>query len=69
MQILVIGEGVHSLNEEFKDAHHTTAWHQIVALRNQTAHGYVDIKPEIIWQTIQEDLRQLKKFVEEVLEA
>lgn len=67
MQIIVIGEAVNRLSEELKERRHTFSWHQVVGLRNQTAHGYLDIKPEIVWQTIKEDLPLLKNEVQQIL--
>lgn len=67
MQVVVIGEAVHELSEEFKEEHSQMPWHQAVSLRNRTAHGYLDIKPEIIWQTIKEDLPKLKKQIKKLI--
>lgn len=61
MQMMVIGEAVHSLSEEFKEVRHNMPWHQAVGLRNKTAHGYFDINPKIVWDTIKNDLPELKK--------
>lgn len=67
MQIMVIGEAVNSLSEDFKESHNKMPWHQAVGLRNKTAHGYFDLNPEIIWQIIQQDLPKLKKQVEKLI--
>lgn len=64
MQLMVIGEAVHALSDEFKEAHHNMPWHQAVGLRNKTAHGYFDINPKIVWDTINNDLPKLKKQIE-----
>lgn len=68
MQIIVIGEAVNNLSDEFKEKHTHLPWYQAVGLRNQTAHGYQDIQPEIVWQTIKEDLPVLKKGVVGILD-
>ncbi len=67
MRIIVIGESVNELSNKFKEQYHDLPWHQAVGLRNQIAHGYIDIKPEIIWDTVKNDLPDLKKKVEEIL--
>ncbi len=67
MQFMIIGEAANNISEALKLKHPSLPWHQIIGLRNEVAHGYFNIKPEIIWQTIQEDLPQLKNFVEEIL--
>lgn len=68
MQIIIIGESINSLSDEFKEKHHDLPWHQAVGLRNQTAHGYFDIDPSIVWQTIKEDLPELKEDIKKILE-
>ena len=69
MQIIVIGEAVNSLSDEFKGSHPKMPWYQAVGLRNQTAHGYFDINPKIVWETIKEDLPVLKIQLKKILAA
>lgn len=66
MQFMIIGEAANNISEALKLEHHDLPWHQIIGLRNEVAHGYFNIKPEIIWQTIQEDLPQLKKVLKKI---
>ncbi|MEK7461148.1 MAG: DUF86 domain-containing protein [Patescibacteria group bacterium] len=61
MQFVIIGEAANQISDQFKEKHHSFPWHQAVGLRNQIAHGYFEIEPKIVWQTIQEDLSFLKK--------
>ena len=67
MQIVVIGEAVNNLSDEFKEEHRNLPWYEAVGLRNRIAHGYLDVKPEVIWQTIKEDfptlIEQIKKLI------
>lgn len=67
MQVVVIGEAVNELSDEFKDDHYHLPWDKAVGLRNRIAHGYLDVNPKIIWQTIKEDLPNLKKDIEALL--
>lgn len=67
MRVIVIGESVHELSNEFREKHHNLPWHKAIGLRNQIAHGYIDIKPEIVWDTIKNDLPELKKQIEKLL--
>lgn len=68
MQIIVIGEAVNNISDEFKEKYHNLPWYQAVGLRNRIAHGYVDVNIEVVWQTIKEDLPTLKKEVASLLE-
>lgn len=67
MQIIVIGEAVNSLSDDFKEINQNLPWRQAVGLRNKTAHGYIDIEPKIVWKIMKEDLPELKKQVEKIL--
>ena len=67
MQIIVIGESINSLSDELKNKYHDLPWQQAVGLRNQTAHGYFNIDPKIVWQTTREDLPELKKSIQKIL--
>ena len=67
MQIIVIGEAVNQLSDEFKEKYHDQPWHKAVGLKNQTAHGYIDIKPGIVWDTVKTDLPVLKRNILEIL--
>jgi len=68
MQIENIGEMIARMSERFKEKYTDLPWHQVIGIRNQIAHGYFDIQPKIIWQTIKEDLPELKSKVEKILE-
>ncbi|KKP87885.1 MAG: hypothetical protein UR93_C0029G0011 [Berkelbacteria bacterium GW2011_GWA2_35_9] len=67
MQIVVIGEAVNELSDEFREKHYNLPWHKPVAMRNKIAHGYFGIEPKIIWQTIKDDLPILKKEIEKLI--
>ena len=64
MQIVVIGEAVNNLSAEFKEAHHDLPWYEAVGLRNRIAHGYVETRPDVIWDTIKKDMPELKKQID-----
>lgn len=68
MQVVVIGEAVNDLSDEFKEAHHNLPWYEAVGMRNRIAHGYLDVDPEIIWAMIKKDLPSLKKQIKQILE-
>lgn len=67
MQIIVIGEAVNCLSDEFREKYSDQPWHRAVGMRNQTAHGYIGIKPDIVWDTIKNDFPILEKNIMEIL--
>lgn len=63
MNLFQIGECVNGISEECRNSIPSIPWHQIYGLRNVIAHGYVKIKEERIWQTIQNDIPLLQKEI------
>lgn len=67
LQIIVLGEAVNQLSDKFKETHHNLPWYEAVGLRNQIAHGYIETKPDIVWDTVVNDIPELKKQVDSLL--
>lgn len=65
--ILQIGELVGKLTEEFRTQHPAIPWRQIKAMRNIVAHNYGTVDPETTWEIITEDIPELKKYCQAVL--
>lgn len=67
MRVIAIGEEINALSEETKDKYSNLPWHKAIRFRNQIAHGYLDIKSELAWETIKTDLPALKKDIDNLL--
>jgi uncharacterized protein with HEPN domain len=52
MRRLALGEDISHLSDDFKDNHPNLHWYKIVGLRNRIAHGYFEIDPELVWETL-----------------
>ena len=63
----IIGEAVYMLTKEFKENHPSTPWSQIEKLRHVLVHDYYQVDFNIIWDTIENDLKDLKMEVSEYL--
>ena len=63
MDLLQIGENVNHLSEESQLQLAKGDLRGIIDIRNQVAHGYVTIKDETIWNTIQNDLPRLMQQI------
>lgn len=59
----IIGEAVYMLSKEFKEAHPDVEWVSIEGMRHVLVHGYYQIKPKQLWDTIDYDLPELKPFI------
>jgi uncharacterized protein with HEPN domain len=69
MNLIVIGEAANRLPREITAAEPSIPWGDVVGMRNRIAHGYEDVRPKRIWDTIQNDLPPLRTAVERLLGA
>jgi len=47
--LIVIGEAANQISEEFKEKFPTIPWSSIIGTRNIIAHGYDQVRLEIVW--------------------
>jgi len=66
MQLTLIGELSKKISDEIKNKI-DLPWKDITGFRDRAVHNYFDIKVDVVWDTIQEDIpvlkRELIKFV------
>ncbi|MBQ9356815.1 MAG: DUF86 domain-containing protein [Prevotella sp.] len=65
---MIIGEAAYMLTKEFKDAHPATPWRQIEGMRHHIVHGYYQVRKDMLWNVILNDLQPLKNQIEQYLE-
>lgn len=65
----IIGEASNSVSDKFKKDNSELPWLEMSGMRNRLIHEYFGIKWTILWQTIENDLPQLKVQIEKVLES
>lgn len=63
----VIGEAAKYIPEEFKHKYPELPLKEMVGMRNVLIHDYLGIDYKFIWQTIQEDLPELKQVVTRII--
>ena len=63
----IIGEAVYLLSKEFRDSHPEIEWDVIEGMRHVLVHGYYQIDPEQLWDTIDNDIPLLKPLIENLL--
>lgn len=64
---MIIGEAAYMLTKEFKESHPSTPWREIEGMRHHIVHGYAQIRKDMLWNVVQEDLCPLKSQLEEIL--
>ena len=63
----IIGEAATGVSDEFKARHANIPWRQMTSMRNRLIHGYFDVEPRLVWQTVATELPSLIKQVETVI--
>ena len=64
MTLINIGEMVKLLSDKLKRENSSIPWRSIAGLRDVTAHGYMTLHMEDIWETISEDVVVLREQIE-----
>jgi uncharacterized protein with HEPN domain len=67
MRLLALGEELNHLDADALESDETGDWNKIVGLRNRIAHGYYEIDPELIWNSLTDgSLEKLESAVEKL---
>jgi len=64
LNIIVIGEAATQIADEcpeFVADHTSVPWKQMRGMRNRMAHGYFEINLDVVWDTVQQSLPELKQ--------
>lgn len=64
----IIGEAANRLPDDFKDANPELDWHRIRGFRNRIVHDYFGVDLAILWKIKNENLPNLIKQVQYLLE-
>lgn len=62
----IIGEAVNKLPTDFKLKYKDIPWQKMIGMRNKVIHEYFGVDWEILWQTVKEDMPELKKFLDKI---
>lgn len=68
-QIEIIGEAANHVSDETKSKHPEIPWKKIVGLRHILIHEYFGVDVKIVWDIIQNDLPELKKHIQSLLQS
>jgi uncharacterized protein with HEPN domain len=67
--LTVIGEAATHIPSEITSSHPEIPWRQMIDLRNFSVHAYWNLRPSVIWDTIQNDLPPLIDIMRKLLTA
>jgi uncharacterized protein with HEPN domain len=68
-ELELIGEAASRLSLEYREKNPEVPWALLIATRNRLVHGYFDINLDIVWATVDRDLRELLVVVERLTES
>ena len=63
----VIGEAAGKVSEGFRFAHSEIAWREITGMRHRLIHGYADVRLDVVWEVVQDQLPALVTALEPLL--
>jgi uncharacterized protein with HEPN domain len=64
----IVGEAAAKITKERQADIPQIPWSQIISMRNRLTHAYFDIDTDVVWQTIVEDLPELIRELETVID-
>ena len=67
--LTIIGEAANHVPSEITAKEAAIPWRQMIDLRNYSVHAYWNLRPAVIWDTIQNDLPPLVEPLRRLLSA
>ena len=57
--IQVIGEAARRVSDEGRMSHPEIPWHSVIGMRHRIVHDYMDIREDVLWDTVTQDIPAL----------
>ena len=65
----VIGEAINNIPDKIRKTYPDVEWSEAVGFRNVLIHNYFGLDTEAVWDTIKENIPELKKHIEQTLKT
>jgi uncharacterized protein with HEPN domain len=62
----IIGEAASKITEPTKRKYPRVPWRQVIGMRNWLSHAYFQVEPDLVWETVTEELPVLLEELGEV---
>jgi uncharacterized protein with HEPN domain len=66
-QLLLLGEGVKRLSQEFREANASIPWRLMAGMRDNLIHEYDTVDIEQVYETVRRDVPKLMNFLTSVV--
>ncbi|MBS3126723.1 DUF86 domain-containing protein [Candidatus Woesearchaeota archaeon] len=67
--IEIIGEAVKNISPAFRKKYPKIPWAKIAGMRDRLIHHYFGVRLDRVWEVVKEDIPELKKQIQEILES
>ena len=67
LDLILIGEAAGQVPQSVQDGQPAVPWHLMKAMRNRLVHVYFSVDPQIVWDTIHNDLPPLVEALQGTL--
>lgn len=68
LNFIIIGEAANAIPKEIQDDYSEIPWHVMPGMRKRLVHAYFSISPQILWDTIQQDLPLVVNTLERLIQ-
>lgn len=67
-QFEIIGEASNKVSESTQKKYSNIPWKRIVGMRNRIIHEYFGVRLDIIWDSVQNDIPNLRSDIDKIIE-
>jgi len=64
----IIGEATKSISNTIRDKYSQIPWKEMAGMRERLIHGYSEVDFNLVWETIQRKLTELKLEIQKILD-
>jgi uncharacterized protein with HEPN domain len=68
-EVEIIGEASAKVDPAIKERFTDVPWKDMALMRNRLIHVYFDVDLDVVWETVQHDLPELKQRLEALLKS
>ncbi|MCA9870563.1 MAG: DUF86 domain-containing protein [Anaerolineae bacterium] len=67
LNLIIIGEAANGISDDIQQSYNDIPWSFMKAMRNRLVHAYFNVDPQILWDTVLDDLPPLKTALQRLV--